>query len=197
MSDGRKLRGGQARRRVLRDPLVTQTASQPLRSGRRFDPPGPKPVSASGIGRPASSTVATVGAACHAEGRGFESHQPLPVVPPITRTTCAPSVLTTAGEPPPRRARKIVIGALVTSPSESKAKLPMMPRSARAAAARQRPRHGCRPSRRSRRAGAPPPAPRRPIRSTRAASPACAANSATKWRPSAGRPSGRRPERVT
>ena len=38
---------------------------------------GVEPVSQSGFRRPPSSSVVTGGAACHAEGRRFESDQPL------------------------------------------------------------------------------------------------------------------------
>jgi hypothetical protein len=47
----------------------------------------------------------------------------------MVRKGGAPSVLVTSSEPPPRRARKIVMGGRVMSPSESNAMLPSRPRS--------------------------------------------------------------------
>ena len=46
----------------------------------------------------------------------------------MVRKVCAPSVLETSSEPPPRSARKTVTGARVMSPSESNAMLPSRPR---------------------------------------------------------------------
>ena len=43
----------------------------------------------------------------------------------MVRRVCAPSVLETSAEPPPRSTRKTVTGARVTSPSESNALPPL------------------------------------------------------------------------
>ena len=59
-------------------PKVAQTPRIPPRSAVRSDPAdGPISVSPWAIRRLTSSAASAVGAACHAEGRGFESHQPL------------------------------------------------------------------------------------------------------------------------
>jgi hypothetical protein len=59
-------------------PLVAQTSAIGLmeRCGPRC-PDGPEPVEESGLAGRASSGVVPAGFACHAEGRGFESHHPL------------------------------------------------------------------------------------------------------------------------